>query len=239
MTTARTTPERLIPALSYRVLTRLYDPLMRTLLREATWKRQLMGAAALQTGEQVLDLGCGTGTLTLMLKQQYPQTTIIGLDADPEALSIAQKKRASSGLDVALDQGVAIALPYADASFDCVLSSLLFHHLSREQTIQTAREVVRVLKPAGRFLVADWGKAETLWMRLAFLPVQLLDGFTTTQKNVEGNLPSLFVDADLVQVEQVQSFPTLFGSLSIAQARRRTGDAPQTPHTHQLGSCRC
>lgn len=230
MTTARTTPERLIPALSYHVLTPLYDPLMRALLREATWKRQLMGAAALQPGEQVLDLGCGTGTLTLMLKQQYPQTTISGLDADPETLSIAQKKRASSRLDVTLDQGVATALPYADASFDCVLSSLLFHHLSREQTIQTAREVLRVLKPAGRFLVADWGKAETLWMRLAFLPVQLLDGFATTQKNVEGNLPSLFVDAGLVQVEQVQSFPTLFGALALYRAGKK-GARPNIPLT--------
>jgi ubiquinone/menaquinone biosynthesis C-methylase UbiE len=188
---------------------------MRTLLREATWKRQLMGSAALQPGEQALDLGCGTGTLALMLKRQYPQTTIVGLDADPEALAIARKKSAASRLDVTLDQGVATALPYADGSFDCVLSSLLFHHLSREQTVQAAREALRVLKPAGRFLVADWGKAETLWMRVAFLPVQLLDGFATTQKNVEGNLPALFMDAGFVPVEQVQSFRTLLGPLSL------------------------
>jgi hypothetical protein len=81
--------------------------------------------------------------------------------------------------------------------------------------------VLRVLKSAGRFLVADWGKAETVWMRLAFLSVQLLDGFATTQKNVEGHLPSLFVEAGLVQVEQVQSFPTLLGSLSLYHAGKK------------------
>jgi ubiquinone/menaquinone biosynthesis C-methylase UbiE len=222
MTTAGNTRERLNPALSYHVLTPLYDPIMQLLLREKTWKRRLIAAASLRKGEQVLDLGCGTGTLSVMLKQQHPQTTVVGLDADPEVLALARKKLASAHLEVMLDEGRATALPYPDTSFDCVVSSLLFHHLNEEQTRRTAQEVIRVLRPGGRFLVADWGKADTRMMRLAFLLIQLLDGVATTQKNVEGALPGLFVDAGFESVETVAVFHTLFGTLSLYQACKKS-----------------
>jgi ubiquinone/menaquinone biosynthesis C-methylase UbiE len=170
----------------------------------------------------VLDLGCGTGTLSLMLKQQHPQTTVVGLDADPEVLALARKKLASAHLQVMLDEGRVTALPYLDTSFDCVVSSLLFHHLNEEQTRRTAHEVIRMLRPGGRFLVADWGKADTRMMRLAFLLIQLLGGVATTQKNVEGALPGLFEDAGFESVEPVAVFHTLFGTLSLYQARKKS-----------------
>lgn len=221
MTTTGNTREPFIPALSYHVLTPLYDPIMQALLREETWKQQLIATAALQKGEQVLDLGCGTGTLSLMLKQRHPETTVVGLDADSEVLARARKKLASAHLEVTLAQGRATDLPYPDTSFDCVVSSLLFHHLNEEQTRRTAREVIRVLRPGGRFLVADWGQADTPLMRLAFFLVQFLDGVATTQKNVEGALPGLFLDAGFDGVKTVEVFHTLFGTLSLYQARKK------------------
>ncbi len=84
--------EHFIPALAYHFLTPLYDPVMRTLLRETRFKRHLLALAEIESGQQVLDLGCGTATLTLLLKRQYPETTVVGLDADPEALKLARRK---------------------------------------------------------------------------------------------------------------------------------------------------
>ena len=168
----------------------------------------------------MLDLGCGTATLTLLLKRQYPETTVVGLDADPEALKRARRKLTQAHVQATLTEGTATALPYADRSFDRVLSSLLFHHLTEEQTVQAAQEVYRVLKPGGSFFVADWGKAESLWMRLAFVGVQLLDGCTTTAKNVAGALPRLFAQAGFVQVRQRASYATLFGTLALYEAKK-------------------
>ncbi len=214
--------EHFIPALAYHFLTPLYDPVMRTLLRETRFKRHLLALAEIESGQQVLDLGCGTATLTLLLKRQYPETTVVGLDADPEALKLARRKLTQAHVQATLTEGTATALPYADGSFDRVLSSLLFHHLTEEQTVQAAQEVYRVLKPAGSFFVADWGKAESLWMRLAFVGVQLLDGdgFPTTAKNVAGALPRLFAQAGFVQVRQRASYATLFGTLALFQAKK-------------------
>lgn len=212
--------ERFIPALSYHFLTPLYDSVMRTLLRETRFKSHLIALAEIESGQQVVDIGCGTATLTLLLKQQYSETTVIGLDADPTALMLARKKLARSQVQVTLDEGMVTALPYADASIDRVLSSLLFHHLDEDQTVQAAREAFRVLKPGGFLLVADWGKAEHWWMRFAFVGVQLLDGFATTTKNVEGALPPLFAQAGFGQVQQVASYTTLFGTLALYKAKK-------------------
>jgi ubiquinone/menaquinone biosynthesis C-methylase UbiE len=82
--------KRYIPALSFSWLTPLYDPLLKWGMREETFKRNLIEQAGIQNGHQALDLGCGTGTLTIMLKQAVPGALVTGLDGDPEVLSIAK-----------------------------------------------------------------------------------------------------------------------------------------------------
>ncbi len=184
------------------MLTVLYDPLLRWTMRESAFKGQLIRQAQIRGGEQALDLGCGTGTLTLRLKQVHPDAEVVGLDADPHALRIAEAKAATAGLQVTFDRGMAFALPYPDDAFDRVLSSLLFHHLTHENKERTARAVVRVLRPGGELHVADWGKARHGMMRAAFLLVQLLDGFETTTANVRGALPHVFAAAGFEDVRQ-------------------------------------
>lgn len=216
----RQTQEHFIPALAYRSLTPYYDMVMQTLLRENSFKQRLIQLAEIEGEQRVLDLGCGTATLTMQLKRQYSQTTVIGIDADRDVLALARKKIAQAGLQILLDEGTATALPYADTSFDRVLSSLFFHHLSEQQAVQAAREAFRVLKPGGQLLMADWGKAENMWMRLAFLGVQVLDGFANTQKNVTGSLPAIFLQAGFMQVQQVTSYRTLFGTLALYRVKK-------------------
>ncbi len=77
-----------IPALKYRLLTSLYDPLLYWVLRESKFKRCLVEQAGIESGHRVLDLGCGTGTLALLIKQTQQQAEVVGLDGDPFHLTV-------------------------------------------------------------------------------------------------------------------------------------------------------
>jgi SAM-dependent methyltransferase len=147
---------------------------------------------------------------------------VFGLDADPEALHLAKTKLGAAGIDVQLDCGLASALPYAGDSFDRTLSSLFFHHLASELKLEAMREVLRVLRPGGEFHIADWGKATSLAMRVAFIGVQLLDGFATTTDSVRGLLPDLLGLAGFEEVETTDSYATILGTLSLYRARKRS-----------------
>lgn len=212
--------DRYVPALGLGWLTRLYDPVMRWTMREQNFKHALLAQANIAPGHRVLDLGCGTATLTVLIKQSIAGAELFGVDVDPHALRIARTKIERMGLDVRLDQARTSALPYADATFDRVVSSLVFHHLTPEEKRQTAGEIFRVLRPDGELHVADWGKPQNVLLRAAFLLVQLLDGFGTTAENVRGILPDVVRAAGFADVMVTRRLATAFGSLSLIQARR-------------------
>lgn len=209
-----------VPALGYRWLTPAYDVLVGLTTRERTFKTALVEAAHPQPGQRVLDLACGTGTLAILLKQRFPDADVTGIDADPEVLAIASKKRDRAGVSLHLDRGYSYALPYPDGHFDRVVSSLFFHHLLWPDKQCTARELYRVLKPGGELHVADWGKASGPVSRAAFVAIQILDGMANTRDNVRGRLVELFRDAGFVDVAARRSFMTLFGNLALYHAVR-------------------
>lgn len=216
------TEESFIRALNYKWLTPLYDPLVAFTIRESTFKRHLVEQADILDGHNVLDVGCGTATLTLLIKQTHSAAQVVGIDADMDILERAREKAKRRGLQVTLNQGMSHQLPYADEMFDRVLSSLLFHHLTREQKIETLKEIHRVLQPEGELHVADWGKASNRAMRAVFLLVQVLDGFKTTTDNVNGLLPVLMEEAGFAEVEETKRFVTVFGTLSLYRARKKS-----------------
>lgn len=111
-----------IPALRHEALTPAYDFLIRLTMPEVRFKQELIAAAAIDTGQRVLDVGCGTGTLLSMIAARHPDALLAGVDPDPQVLQSAQRKIAKSLHSVALRQGSATALPYSAESFDLVLS---------------------------------------------------------------------------------------------------------------------
>lgn len=215
-----TSSRSFLPALRFHWLTRLYDPVVRLTTRESAFKGSLLRQAGLRPGETVLDVGCGTGTLAIAAHAHTPGIHVTGLDADDRILEIARQKVAQAGLQVHFECALADRMPFADATFDVVLSSLFFHHLDTATKQTALREILRVLRPGGRLHVADWGAPQNLAMRLAFQPIRLLDGYASTSDNIVGRLPELMAEAGFLAVEKTRDFATTFGTMALYRARR-------------------
>jgi ubiquinone/menaquinone biosynthesis C-methylase UbiE len=207
-------------ALHYKWLTRFYDPVVRWTCRESTFKRALIAQARIEPGMGILDVGCGTGTLTVLLKQTHPEADVVGLDGSEGILDIARSKAASAGADVSFVQGLSYELPWDAGEFDLVFTSFFFHHLTGEDKSRTLEEVHRVLKPSGELHIADWGKQPNLLLRSAFLVVQALDGFETTTDNIKGLLPDFMTRAGFENVAETRRVYTSLGSVSLYRATR-------------------
>src|SRR4051794_23071322 len=111
---------RYVPAMRFDFLTRFYDPVVRLTSREKAFKTRLLDQASITSGMDVLDLGCGTGTLALMIAERERGARVHGIDGDPSVLERAKGKAAAMGLEVGFDHGFSYDLPYADGSFDRV-----------------------------------------------------------------------------------------------------------------------
>ena len=156
-----TTSLQTAPATTGRVLhwAASYDLLVWLLTRgrDRAFREKLVGLARLGSGESVLDIGCGTGSLAIAARRQVGASgKVFGIDASPEMIARATSKAAKARLDVSFKTAVAETLPFPDARFDAVLSTLMLHHLPRKVRQQCAREIRRVLKPEGRVLVVDF-----------------------------------------------------------------------------------
>lgn len=205
-----------IPALRFHRLTPLFDVVAALTVRDQEIKRRVLRHASIAHGEDVLDVGCGTGTLALAAAQSEPTATVTGLDADPSILERARAKAGAAGVEIRFDEGMSDALPYADASFDIVLSTLFFHHLPDDAKHRTAAELQRVLRPSGRFVVGDLGRPHDPLMRAAVrATVQLLDGVATTALNVRGDLPRVLAEAGFANVAVRERIRTPTGTYEI------------------------
>jgi ubiquinone/menaquinone biosynthesis C-methylase UbiE len=208
--------EEYIPALSYRFLTPFYDFIQKYIVRDVRYKSMLIEQANIQPGQRVLDLGCGTGTLAIMAKQAQPLAEVSGLDADPDMLKVAKYKSAQLHVPVTFDVGFTNKLPYPDASFDRVLSSIMIHHLKTPDKWQTGKEVHRVLKPGGQLHIIDFGKPYT-WYGKILGP--FLHKFEEANDNIDGKLPEMF-GAPGVKTEIAGHFWTFFGDLAFLRGEK-------------------
>jgi ubiquinone/menaquinone biosynthesis C-methylase UbiE len=143
-----------LPAMAYRRLLPLYDTVTR-LTGLPRVHRDLTERADLRPGQRVLEIGCGTGSLLLLVRRRHPDVDLVGLDPDPDALHRARRKLAGAGPAVRLDRGFADALPYPDTTVDRVLSSFMWHHLDPADKPRALREIRRVLRPGGQLHIVD------------------------------------------------------------------------------------
>lgn len=212
--------EPYLKALRFGWLTRFYDRLV-PLLKEDKLKRGLIGQARIGAGHRVLDVGCGTATLTLMAQAEAADAAIFGVDGDLETLALARRKALEAGVPVRVCAALAQELPFPDATFGRALSSLFFHHLTRSSRREALAAIRSVLSPGGELHILDWGKAQDPLMRLLFVLVQLFDGFATTTDSVRGRLVGLLREAGYAEVEETHRERTILGTLALYRASTR------------------
>jgi len=192
------------PALAFKSLTPLYDRITELLGFGSPFRRKVLAMADIEDGERILDVGCGTGSLLLNVKRTYSKSEVVGIDPDQDVLTMARAKFEGSGIHAKLVQGFAQALPFPPCFFDLVMSTLIFHHLRTEIKKQAIKEIYRVLREGGRFILADFGKPETLTMAVLLNLGSLFDGRANTKANLEGRLPA-FLQEGGFQVTEVGS----------------------------------
>jgi len=215
--TPMATSTKYIPALQFDWLTPVYDPVLRRMLPEIALKQRLIAQAQIADGQRVLDLGAGTGTLTIMIKQACPGASVVGLDGDPTILALARQKAAAAGVAVRFDQGSATALPYGDGTFDRILSSLVLHHLTTEDKGRALREMWRILQPGGELHILDFGPPQNT---LAWLISLVFRRLERTADNIAGRLLGMFRQAGFSAVEQTAQHLTTIGTLALYRGRK-------------------
>ena len=209
-----------LPALRFNSLNCLYDPIVAWTCRETLFKGKLVAQANIEAEHKVIDMGSGTGTLAMLIKNSQSNSSVTGIDADKNIISIARKKAKSLDLDIEFTESMSFEVPLNANHFDRCVSSLFFHHLSLKNKTLTFMEIYRILKPEGEIHIADWGKPNKPLMRALFYIVQLLDGFETTTDNVNGALPELMEKAGFIDVSIVEEIPTPLGTLTLYRGKK-------------------
>jgi ubiquinone/menaquinone biosynthesis C-methylase UbiE len=124
--------------------------------------RHILSAANITAEDRVLDLGCGLGNILIALAERidfiHPAA---GVDISPDLVRIGKREIAQAGLQdrIGLQVAPATRLPFEDGAFDVVLTSHVLKHLDDEALLTSLREVVRVLRPGGRFLLWEFEKS--------------------------------------------------------------------------------
>ena len=210
-------PRNYVPGAGHDWFLPLYDPLV-SLLGGDTARKALLDQATIRATHRILDIGCGTGTLAVLIKRLHSGVEVVGLDPDPKALARARRKAELAGVSVQFDQAYSDELPYPAASFDRVFSSFMLHHLSVQAKERTLQGVHRVLAPDGFLHAVDFAKPPSRphghFTRLFHSGEHLNDGG-------EDRLLALLREAGFNDSKVVGRRSMLFASLAYYQASAR------------------
>jgi len=186
-----------------------YDPFVKLMGAESA-HRQLIDQAHLQPGQRILEIGCGTGNVTILVKTLYPAIEVVGLDPDPKALDRARRKADRQRVSVELDRGFSDELHYPDESYDRVLSAFMFHHLKRDEKKQSLLEIRRVLRPGGSLHLLDFGGAHD---RSDGFLAHLLHRSEHVRDNSGDTILTLMREAGFADPTEVAQQRTIFGRI--------------------------
>ncbi len=203
------------PALGRFAPTRFYDPVV-ALTRERLWRALAVMYAVPRPDDVIVDVGCGTGSLALLLSRVEPRAQIIGVDPDSDVLAVARQKAAGgAAVQWRVGMGDTLVDTVGMDSADTVVSSLVLHQCPLPMKRAVLAAMFAVLRSGGRIVIADYGRQRSSLMRLAFRIVQLADGKEDTQPNADGILPELLSEAGFRDAREAEVVPTVSGSISV------------------------
>jgi ubiquinone/menaquinone biosynthesis C-methylase UbiE len=166
-------------------------------------RQKTVDLAQLQAGEKVLDVGCGTGAVTIPAKKKVGiNGTVVGIDPDPAMIAVARRKVNQANLEIDFRVGVIESLPFPDNTFDAVTSSLMMHHLPENLRIKGLAETFRVLKPGGRILIAEMKRPTGSALKKFFTSVVLHHGHVV-EFGLQ-DLPKLLREASFEEVQELE-----------------------------------
>ena len=181
--------------------------ILMTLGQAPRLRKRTVDQALIKPGDSVLDVGCGTGEVTLLAKTRAKHGSVYGIDPAPEMIAVARKKAARKNLDIDFRVGVIEALPFPDSSMDVVTSSLMMHHLPENVKVRGLAEIYRVLKPCGRLLIADFMRPTRSFLNHLFIAFARHQGL---QKGIE-DLQALLKEAGFSQLVQAKEKVLIIG----------------------------
>lgn len=168
-------------------------------LRDLTLDQSL-----LNPGESLLDVGCGTGGVTIPAKLRVGENgSAAGIDPAPEMITVAKRKAQRAGLQIDFRVAVIESLPFPDASFDVVTSSLMMHHLPHHLQVKGLTEILRVLKPGGRILIVDVLRPSGSSFQRFFTSVILHHGHVV-ESGLQ-DMPALLSEAGYEDIQQLDA----------------------------------
>lgn len=202
-----------VPAAGRAWLTGAYDAIIALVAREKLLRGGVLAAVGEATADlpatRILELGCGTGSLSTAIARALPSAEVTGIDIDPRALTIAKNKPGAERVEWlranVLDQ------PPEPGTWDCVVISLVLHHLmpaDQPAALQAARSALR---PGGTLHVIDFGRPDAPLTKLGWRVLQAIDGVPNTTPLGRGELPGMIDAAGFTGRQRRQRFSTMFG----------------------------
>ena len=175
----------------------------------------------IRKGQKILDLGCGTGALTIRAAQKAAK--VKGIDINSQMLEIAQNRATEANLaqNVELcEMGVAELGGEESESYDIVMSGLCFSELTEDELLYTLREAKRILKPEGLLLIADEVRPKSIskmilnWLiRIPLVTITYLITQTTTKavKNLPEKVEKAGLAIQSIKLSKIEDFIELVG----------------------------
>ena len=182
-----------------------YDVLVNlmTLGQIRRFRQKTVDLAQLLAGDKALDVGCGTGAVTIPAKKKVGKNGIaVGIDPDPSMIAVARQKANREHIEIDFRVGVIESLPFPDNTFDIVTSSIMMHHLPEHLRIKGLAETLRVLKPGGRILIAEM-KRPTGSSFKKFLTSVILHHGHVVEFGLQ-DLPKLLREARFEEVQELE-----------------------------------